>query len=247
MIAHGKRQLRARVRSLMQARKRPEAGSPPKGWVRFGSLRRVKPVCEAFGYARGGQRVARYYVDTFLASHAADVRGDVMEVGDSAYTRRLGGDRVTKSHVLHATADNPEASLVGDLASGEGIPSDAFDCMILTQVLMCIYDVRGAVAHAHRVLKRGGVVLATNPGISQISRYDMDRWGDYWRFTSLSMAKLFGDVFGEEAVEVVTYGNVLAATAVLQGITADELTQGELDHRDPDYEVIIGVRARKGA
>jgi SAM-dependent methyltransferase len=215
--------------------------------VRFGSLRRVKPVCSGFGYARGGQRVARHYVDRFLAEHASDVRGDVMEVGDSAYTRRVGGDRVTKSHVLHATADNPEATLVGDLASGAGIPDNAFDCMILTQVMMCIYDVQTAVQVMHRALRPGGVVLVTNPGISQVSRYDMDRWGDFWRFTSRSLRNLFADVFGDDTVDLVTYGNVLAATAVLQGITADELTQGELDYHDPDYEVIIGVRARKGA
>jgi hypothetical protein len=34
-------------------------------------------------------------------------------------------------------------------------------------------------------LKPGGVLLATVSGISQISRYDMYRWGDYWRFTTL--------------------------------------------------------------
>jgi len=43
------------------------------------------------------------------------------------------------------------------------------------------------------------------------------------------------------------YGNVLAATAFLHGLAAEELTREELDHRDPDYELLIGVRAQKPA
>jgi hypothetical protein len=36
---------------------------------------------------------------------------------------------------------------------------------------------------------------------------------------------------------------VLAATAFLQGLAVSELRETELDERDPDYEVIIAVRA----
>jgi hypothetical protein len=39
------------------------------------------------------------------------------------------------------------------------------------------------------------------------------------------------------------YGNVLVATAFLQGLAAEELTAGQLAHVDPDFEVLIGVRA----
>jgi len=89
------------------------------------------------------------------------------------------------------------------------------------------------------------IVLATVPGISQISRYDMDRWGDYWRFTSLSVRRLFGEVFGDDRVAVAAHGNVLAATAFLHGLADHELTAEELAARDCDYELIITVRAVK--
>ncbi|MFN8202224.1 MAG: hypothetical protein U0S48_06650 [Solirubrobacteraceae bacterium] len=44
------------------------------------------------------------------------------------------------------------------------------------------------------------------PCISQISRYDMDRWGGFWRFTGAGASRLFGAVFGAGAVEIAEYG-----------------------------------------
>jgi hypothetical protein len=41
----------------------------------------------------------------------------------------------------------------------------------------------------------------------------MERWGDYWRFKSLSARRLLEDAFGPEAVELSVYGNVLTAKA----------------------------------
>jgi hypothetical protein len=38
---------------------------------------------------------------------------------------------------------------------------------------------------------------------------------------------------------------VLVAIAFLHGLAEQELRPRELDHRDPDYEVLITVRAQK--
>lgn len=212
--------------------------------VRWGTLRRLAPVSGIFGFDRG-LCIDRYYMEVFLAQHAADIRGDVLEIADAYYTRRFGGDRVERSHVLHATEGNPLATIVGDLVSGEGISQNAFDCLLFTQTFPFIYDVTSAVATSARLLRPGGVLLATFPGISQISRYDMDRWGDYWRFTDASAQRLFGDVYGLQNVTVRTYGNVLVACAFLHGLAAHELKETELEYRDPDYQVLISVRAVK--
>ena len=210
----------------------------------WGNMRRLTPVSRVFGLDRG-QPVDRYYIEAFLQRRSVDIRGHVLEIGDPGYTRQFGGGRVTRSDVLHAVPGNPQAMLVGDLATGEGVPKEAFDCMIVTQTFLFIYDAKAAIANAYAALKPGGVLLATFPGISQISRYDMDRWGDYWRFTDASARRLFGDVFGKENVTIETYGNVLTACAFLHGLAAHELKPEELDYRDPDYQVIIGVRAVK--
>ena len=218
--------------------------SPPPGAVRFGSLRRLTPISRAFGFDRG-QPVDRYYIESFLAAHARDVRGGVVEIGDDAYTRRFGGDLVTRSDILHVNADNPRATIVADLASAEQIPPDSFDCVIVTQTLHLIYDVAAAVRTIHRILRPGGVCLATVPGISQV---DSGAWQDYW-FWSLTPAaarRLFGDVFGADAVGVKAHGNVLASAAFLYGLASRELTRAELDHHDPSYPLVVTIRAVKG-
>lgn len=209
----------------------------------WGSFRRLEPLSRVFGQDRGTP-VDRYYIEGFLAANSGGIRGRTLEIGDRAYTKRFGGDRVSRSDVLHAAAGNPEATIVGELSSAV-LPEEAFDCIILTQTLLCVYDVAGAVAGCRRALKKGGVVLATVPGISQISRYDMDRWGDFWRFTTLSAQRLFSDAFGAANVQAASYGNVLAATAFLQGLAWEELKKEELDFNDPDYQLVVTVRAVK--
>jgi SAM-dependent methyltransferase len=215
------------------------------GRVRFGGLRRLSPISRLFGYDRGPQSIARYYIDRFLNVHAEDVRGRVLEIGDNTYTVRLGGSRVTQSDVLHVQPDNPAATIVADLTQADAIPSNTFDCIILTQTLQFIYDVRAALRHVERILKPGGVLLVTLSGISQISRYDMDRWGEFWRFTILSAQRLFEEFFSPDQLQIEAKGNVLAAIALLYGLASRELRNEELDYHDPDYQVIITVRAVK--
>jgi len=110
-----------------------------------------------------------------------------------------------------------------------------------------VYDVRAVVRTLHRILKPGGVALVTVPGITKISRHDMDRWGQYWCFTTKSARRLFEESFTISGVRTEAWGNVLAATAFLQGIAAEELTTEELDHDDPDFETLIGIRAARAA
>jgi len=105
--------------------------------------------------------------------------------------------------------------------------------------------VHAAIETVYRILKPGGVLLATFPGISPISRYDADRWGHYWGFTTHSAQRLFQAVFPAVNVEVEAHGNVLAAIGLLHGLASQELRCAELDHRDPDYEVVITVKALK--
>jgi len=212
--------------------------------VVFNDASATKPVSTLFGYDRGTP-IDRYYIEKFLAGKSQLLRGRVLEIGDSSYSRRFGGDNVTAFEVLDATSRNRAATIVGDLTDITTLPEAAFDCFICTQTFNFIFDVQKAVQGAHHVLKPGGVLLATVSGISQISRYDMDRWGDYWRFTTASIDRLFRPVF-TEGVEVETYGNVLAATAFLQGIAVEDLPDPALlDDRDEDYQLVIAIVARK--
>jgi hypothetical protein len=73
----------------------------------------------------------------------------------------------------------------------------------------------------------------------------MDRWGDYWRFTSAAVQRLFGNVFEFNNVKVEAHGNVLVAMAFFYGMASEDLTAEELNFKDRDYEVLITVRAEK--
>jgi SAM-dependent methyltransferase len=217
---------------------------PYRGKVDFGDLNRTQPISREWGMDRG-QPVDRYYIEQFLALHQADVAGHVLEVGVNTYTLCYGGGKVQRSDVLHVTEGSPKATIIADLTRGENLSADTFDCILCTQTLQFIFEIESAVATLYRILKPGGVLLATVPGIAQISRGDMDRWGDYWRLTSATCSRLFAKRFLPDNIQVQVYGNVLAATALLQGVAAGDLRKPDLDETDPDYEVLLGVRAVK--
>lgn len=215
----------------------------PVGQVNFGNLRRVTPIGIEFGGDRG-LPIDRYYIENFLARRAKDIRGRVLEIEDNTYTRKYGGSSVEISDVLHVTEGNPLATIVADLTHADHVPSDTFDCVIFTQTLQLIYDVRSAIRTLHRILKPSGVLLTTFPGISQIEQHY--KWGDwYWAFTTQSARRLFEEAFPASNVEVEAHGNVLVAASFLYGIEVEELSRAELDYRDPDYEFLITLRAVK--
>lgn len=221
-----------------------EEGWPPVGWVCWGSLRRTRPVSRSFGFDRG-QPIDRFFLEAFIEKHAKDIQGRVLEVGDRGYTMRFGGSRVVHSDVLHAVSGNPNATIVGRLDTGEGLEWGSYDCFILTQTLHCIYDIASAVRNVARLLRPEGVALVSLPGISQISRYDAERWGDYWRVTPAAATRLFELAFGRESVSVESYGNPMTAAAFLFGLVVKDVPRWALQRHDPDYPLLICLRAMK--
>src|SRR5438309_3233628 len=184
-------------------------------WLR--SSGRVVPISRKFGFDRGCP-VDRFFIERFLKQYAADIKGSVLEFGGDEYSRRFGGNRITEMEVLDVSLENQRATLVADLASSENLPSKRFDCIVCTQTLQFIYDIDSSIRSLEQMLIPGGILLLTVPGISQISKYEMLRWGDYWRFTSLSLDRILGEVFPKESTRIVSYGNVAAAVALLEGI-----------------------------
>ena len=226
------------VQRLKQRERRPSVGE-----VSFGDLRRLRPISRKFGLNRG-QPIDRYYIEAFLARQADEIRGHVLEIKDASYTRRYGGGRVSVSDVLDVAEDNQQATIVADLTRADHVPSDTFDCIIFTQTLHFIYDVRSAIRTLHRILKPGGTLLATFPGISQTSCAKLDERYQ-WTFARLSARQLFEEAFPASNVRVEAHGNVLTAIAFLHGLAVEELRQEELDYHDPDYEVLITLKAVK--
>ena len=222
---------------------------PPRGWARLGGLRRLDPVSRNFGFDRGTP-VDRHYIESFLARHggpAGDIRGRVLEVQDRRYADRFGAGppAVERVDILDVDPANARATLLLDLGVAPDRPLPAFDCIICTQTLLLVYDVRQAVRNLHDLLAPGGVLLLTVPGISQICGEDSGAEADYWRFTSQSVQRLCDDRFGPGAAQVEAFGNVLTAAAFLYGLAAEELRPRQLDHCDPAYELIVAARATR--
>jgi SAM-dependent methyltransferase len=200
----------------------------------------VTPFCRKWDLPRG-RAVDRHYIETFLERHRASIRGRVLEIGDAVYTRQFGSG-VTRSDVL-SFYDEAGVTLVADLEKGPPV-IEAFDCIICTQTLQLLYDVRAAVRSLHAMLAPGGTLLATVPGISQI---DDGKWMEAWcwGFTPASLKRLAGEAFGPERVETESFGNVLAAATFLFNLASDELDAPEIAHNDPAYPMVIALRASR--
>jgi SAM-dependent methyltransferase len=246
-IDHGS----TRIGSRSLPERRPVAPSlpsdvPPPGQVRFGDLRRLRPFSRVFGADRARDPlrgpVDRYYIEHWLETRVNDIRARVLEVGFDMYTRKFGGGRVSSRDVL-SIHEGRSVTIIDDLTRPAAIIDRRFDCIILTQTLPFIYDVPAALRTLRTILAPGGVLLATFPGICHVCRHEMDHGGDYWRFTTAAARHLFEEHFAPAHISVDARGNVLAAVAFLMGLSSEEVTHEELDFRDPDYEVLITVRA----
>ena len=154
----------------------------PINSVRWGDFRNPQPVCQNFGFSRG-KPIDRYYIESFLAAHAGDVCGRVLEIKDDSYTRRFGGSRVERSDVLDYDAGNKAATIHADLNDPKALESGVYDCAIVTQTLQYLIEPAKALRHLHDSLKPGGVLLLTVPAITAMR--GRDPW--YWNYTALGV------------------------------------------------------------
>jgi len=206
-------------------------------------LKSLEPVSRDFGFDMGNP-IDRYYIEDFLSKNKNHIKGAVLEIGESTYSKMFDNG-VTSFEVLHVSNDHPNATIIGDLTNLKLLPEERADCFICTQTLNFIFDFNTAIRGGYQLLKKGGVMLCTVAGVCQISRYDANRWGDYWRFNPQGIERAFAEVFGQENITVDHYGNYLSASALLNGVPCDILKKNELDHKDQDYPVIVTVIAKK--
>ncbi|MGH7320495.1 MAG: polysaccharide deacetylase family protein [Candidatus Rokuibacteriota bacterium] len=214
-----------------------------RGAIEWGDLRRTSPVSRDWGYGRG-KPIDRYYIERFLETNAGDIRGTVLEVQESDFTLRFGGERVRKSDVVDIDPTNPRTTIVADLRHAPHVPSETYDCVVLTQTLHVIDDMRAVLGECVRILKPGGVLLVTLPCVSRVC-LEYGRDGDFWRLTEAGARTLFSEFFAPDRLEIRAYGNVLVNTAFLYGLACHELTTEEFETFDPYFPLLISVRAVK--
>jgi SAM-dependent methyltransferase len=210
----------------------------------FGGLTGVTPVTTDWGFPRG-QPVDRLYIEQFLSRHRKDISGHVVEIGDNDYTMQFGEDREIKSSVLDIRTDNPNATIIADLTNAPQIPDGTFDCVILTQVLVLIFDIDAALKTIARTLRPGGVALITVPGISQMSAKADEYRAWSWSFYPETLRRLLIRYFDPQDLIVETFGNVKTTISFLTGLAQEDLAVEDFQHQDPRYPLVVAARAVK--
>lgn len=212
---------------------------PPSDW-----LSRSTPISRVFGLDRG-LAIDRRFMESFLSSNSAAIKGAVLEVGDDQYTLKFGSN-IDRSVVFAGRGKGKASeSCDGDLADHSTFIAEQqgqFDCVIATNVLNFIFDFDAAIRGMSLLLRPdSGVCLCTVAGLVQVSRYDYDRWGDYWRFNDKSIRRAFESHF--ESVDVFIYGNAPLAAAFIMGLSQEEIPSKLFEINDHDYQILIAVKA----
>ena len=143
-------------------------------------------------------RINRTYIDPVpVAASRVDQR-DVLEVAGNEYSTRHSARARAHSSLHQVRSSDPG---VGDRRPDPG-PDRCrrrVDCFVCTQTFDFIFDVHAGVHGAAHLLVDGGHLLAT-VGASRCRRYDMDRWGDYWRLSTAACERLFAESFSSVQV-----------------------------------------------
>jgi SAM-dependent methyltransferase len=217
-----------------------DAGPVPLGSLQWGDLRRLEPVSDKWGFDRG-LPVDRFYIEAFLDRHRDEIAGRCLEVMNGNYTRRFGGERVTRADVVDINPRNPNATIVGDLLDPATLEPAAYDCIVLTQTLNVIYDCGGVLRRCHAALRPGGTLLVTAPACCRYSPHPED----FWRFTDRSLERLLEDNAPRAEVAIEMCGNLVASIAFLTGLASGELTPAELAVRDDRFPIVVTAHVRK--
>jgi len=147
----------------------------------------------------------------FLAPRLAHLSGEVLDVGCGEMPFR----GLLPPGARYTGLDVPAATEFGmgrhpDVVEYDGraipFPDASFDAVLCTEVLEHAEDPDALVAEIRRVLRPGGVLLATIPFAARVHHAPHD----YHRFTRFRLARLFA---GFAAVEIEERGDDLAVLA----------------------------------
>jgi SAM-dependent methyltransferase len=200
----------------------------------------TEPDGDRYGYLRGDP-IDRRYIDEFLSAQRTLIRGRCLEIGETRYLDKFGGRDVDTIDVLDVDTENDEATIIGDLQQLGHVPSESFDCIIVTQVMQYLQEPAAGVHELHRMLAPGGSALVTLPTSGPVDIKDHDRW----RFMPPGAFDLFSPVFGPDNITVNSYGNLLTGLAFWAGLAQQDLPAKAWESDHPNYPLIVTIRATR--
>ncbi len=199
------------------------------------------PASDDHGFSRGTP-LDRWYIERFLAAHSDAIAGSVLEVQDSQYTTRFGGDRVLASAIVDVDPSNERATVIADLASRGSLSDAAYDCIILTQTLHLLADPNACVENCWSTLRPKGALLATAPVLSRVSPTYPD--SDYWRFAPAGMRRLF-ETHWTGRFSISSFGNLRTCVGFLLARTVEETPKDVFETDDPRFPLTVAIHAEK--
>jgi SAM-dependent methyltransferase len=201
----------------------------------------LNPLSDDHGFSRGTP-LDRVYICQFLAAHSDAIAGSVLEVQDSAYTMRFGGERVSSSAVLDVDLSNTAATVIADLCARGSLSVASYDCIILTQTLQLLADPVACIENCWSALRPGGALLVTAPALSRLS--PTHPGSDYWRFAPAGIRRLF-ETHWNGRFSVFSFGNLQTCIGFLLARTVEETPKEVFETDDPRYPLTVAVHAEK--
>ncbi|WP_083733561.1 class I SAM-dependent methyltransferase [Actinomadura sp. CNU-125] len=211
--------------------------APVLGRIDWGQLRRLTPICPAFGKSRGTP-IDRHYLDQFIAEVRSQVSGEVVEIGGRDGNRdAYGFTKAARYRGMDIAAD-PEVSLLCDATDPASLPPECLDAVVAFNVLEHTARPWEVVANMWRWLRPGGTAYCMVPNAQRVHEAP----NDYWRPLPAALTAMFHD-WSERRVR--QYGNPLTVIASYMGVPAEELDAAELDAYHPEYPVASCIIAHK--
>ena len=211
---------------------------------RIDDRERTHPINDNFGYNRGTP-IDRFYIRQAIDGYSENIKGTVLEIGGRQYTEAYSKTDPKDSFILNYIPMPGSNVIVGDLCDCSSLEGRKFDTFVCTQTLNFIYDFKSAIDTSYELLNAGGYFIGTVASVSNISKYDNSRWGDFWRFTKKGMEAVLAES-KFEIIDIKGFGNVLAAKAMFDGFVVEDFDNNELlNFTDSGYPVIISFLCRR--
>tara|TARA_X000001036_G_C20675556_1_gene804001 strand:+ start:1574 stop:2278 length:705 start_codon:yes stop_codon:yes gene_type:complete len=198
-----------------------------------------KFISNDYGESRGTP-INRFYAQHFFSNLGKINFGNCLEFGDTRYIDQFGNNVKKKVIFNYSKIFQKQKNIInGNLTERDQLPEEEFDLIVCAFVLNFIFDTKLAIDNLFYMLKPNGrcIVILDGP-LSQISNYDMKRWGDFWRFTDKSAKLAFKN--GKFKIEKENiYGNPYSSTAQLNGYCINEVDTNKLFPNHEDYQLLL--------
>jgi SAM-dependent methyltransferase len=203
------------------------------------------------GGAAWGTPIVRHYWARFLEAHRRDIRGQALEIGTTATIWKYAPAELERADAIDLSAHNPEINVVADLSRASHVPAESYDCFVNQFTMHVIYDAEAALYHSVRLLKPGGVLLINFTCLDYYFAGGLDMhtgsplYVHHW-FTPIQVENLLrGAGLSSGDFEIKIFGNLLVRIAYQLNMSAEELTDRELDFLDEGYPLLICARVVK--